>query len=115
NSQLASTRTAIHANSCFHMRGRYKSYRYTSKNDQLNFSNLCYNMSWYDFSQGQYGMASDLAKTALKMQTELLGLTDLATLASLEMLALVLRDQGSYEAAEEMNLRALEGREKVLG
>jgi tetratricopeptide (TPR) repeat protein len=28
---------------------------------------------------------------------------------------LVLRDQGKYEAAEEMNRRALEGREKVLG
>ena len=27
----------------------------------------------------------------------------------------MLRDQGQYEAAEEMDRRALEGREKVLG
>lgn len=30
-------------------------------------------------------------------------------------LVLVLQYQGKYEAAEEMNRRALEGREKVLG
>src|SRR6266480_5557967 len=35
-------------------------YRYTSKENQLHFSNLCQNMSWYSSSQGQYRMASDL-------------------------------------------------------
>src|SRR5436305_1245754 len=83
--------------------------------EQQNFSNLCHNMSWYDWSQGQYGMASDLAEAALKVRREFLGHTDSATLDSLVMLALVLSDQGKYEAAEEMNRRALEGREKVLG
>src|SRR3989440_3479571 len=94
---------------------KVQGYRYTSKDDQLNSSKLCYNMSWYDWSQGQYGMASDLAEAALKVQTEFLGHINLATLDSLVMLALVLRGQGKYEAAEEMNRRALEGREKVLG
>jgi tetratricopeptide (TPR) repeat protein len=37
------------------------------------------------------------------------------TLTSVSNLALVLSDQGKYEAAEEANRRALEGREKVLG
>ncbi len=37
------------------------------------------------------------------------------SLTSVGNLALVLQDQGKYEAAEEMNRRALEGREKVLG
>src|SRR5256884_123625 len=94
---------------------KVQGYRYTSKDDQLNFSNLCYNMSWYDWSQGQYGMASELAEAALKVRTGFLGHTDSATLDSLVMLAMVLRDQGKYEAAEELNRRALEGREKVLG
>src|SRR6266480_6091304 len=93
---------------------KVQGYRYTSKNDQLNFSNLCHNMASYDWSQGQYGMASDLAEAALKVRTEFLGHTNSATLASLGLLAWVLRHQGKYEAAE-MNRRALEGREKVLG
>ena len=28
---------------------KVQGYRYTSKDDQLNFSNLCHNMSWYDW------------------------------------------------------------------
>jgi hypothetical protein len=36
-------------------------------------------------------------------------------LTSVSNLAAVLRDQGRYEQAEEMNRRALAGREKVLG
>ena len=60
-------------------------------------------------------MASDLAEAALKVRTEFLGHINLATLDSLVMLALVLRGQGKYEAAEEMNRRALDGHEKVLG
>src|SRR5947209_16400319 len=73
---------------------KIQGYRYTSRDDQLRFSNLCYNMSWYGLSQGQYGMASDLAEVALKVRTEFLGQTDSETLASLEMMASVLRYQG---------------------
>lgn len=36
-------------------------------------------------------------------------------LTSVGNLALVLRDQRRYDEAEQMNRRALEGREKVLG
>ena len=60
-------------------------------------------------------MASELAEAALKVRTEFLGHTDSATLASLGLLALVLQAQGKYEAAEEMDRRALDGREKALG
>jgi hypothetical protein len=38
-----------------------------------------------------------------------------STLMSVGNLASVLGSQGKYEAAEEMNRRALEGKEKVLG
>lgn len=34
---------------------------------------------------------------------------------SVSNLAIVLRDQGDYEATEALSWRALEGREKVLG
>jgi hypothetical protein len=37
------------------------------------------------------------------------------TLASVNNLALVLRDQGKHKTAEKMSRRALAGREKVLG
>jgi hypothetical protein len=37
------------------------------------------------------------------------------TLASVSNLATGLQNQGKYEAGEEMNRRALEGSEKVLG
>ena len=37
------------------------------------------------------------------------------TLTTMSNLALVLRYQGKFEAAEKMNLRALRGSEKVLG
>jgi hypothetical protein len=37
------------------------------------------------------------------------------TMTSVSNLALILQYQGKYEEAEDMNRRALEGREKVLG
>jgi hypothetical protein len=44
-----------------------------------------------------------------------LGVEHPDTLNSVSNLALVLQDQGKYEAVEEMNRRALKGFEKVLG
>jgi hypothetical protein len=49
------------------------------------------------------------------LHEKLLGHDDVRTLSDLHLLAEVLRSQGKYEAAEEINRRALEGREKVLG
>jgi tetratricopeptide (TPR) repeat protein len=46
---------------------------------------------------------------------KLLDENDSKTLVSLGLLALVLGSQGKYEAAEEINRRALELKEKVLG
>jgi tetratricopeptide (TPR) repeat protein len=44
-----------------------------------------------------------------------LGVKHPNTLTSVSNVASVLQNQRKYEAAEEMNRRALEGREKVLG
>ena len=41
--------------------------------------------------------------------------SDTTAIDSLSLLASVLQDQGKYETAEEINRRALQGREKVLG
>ncbi|ORY04774.1 hypothetical protein BCR34DRAFT_591111 [Clohesyomyces aquaticus] len=43
------------------------------------------------------------------------GQDDVSTLASVNILVSVLQNQGKYEAAKELNQRALEGREKALG
>ena len=48
-------------------------------------------------------------------RTTVLGSKDDETLSALSLHASVLNEQGKYEAAEEMNQRALEGSEKVLG
>jgi hypothetical protein len=56
-----------------------------------------------------YDFVSDL------FANEVLGVEHPDTLISVSNLALVLHGQGKYEAAEEMNRRALEKREKVLG
>jgi len=46
---------------------------------------------------------------------KVLGVEHPSTLTSVSNLALVFRYQRKYEAAEEMNRRALNGSEKVLG
>jgi len=46
---------------------------------------------------------------------KVLGVEHPDTLTSVSNLASLLQHQGKYEAAEEMNRRALEGYEKVLG
>src|SRR4051794_37153198 len=54
-------------------------------------------------------------RRALERYEKALGKELPSTLTSVSNLALVLRSQGKYEAAEAMNRRALEGREKALG
>ena len=94
---------------------RVLGYTYTSEDGQLCYASLCQNTSWYDWSQGRYESAFEAAEAAYSVRRKLLGNLDSASLASLEMLALVLRYQGKYEEAEAMNQRALDGYEKVLG
>ncbi|PVH91488.1 hypothetical protein DM02DRAFT_620498, partial [Periconia macrospinosa] len=54
-------------------------------------------------------------RRALEGREKALGKEHPSTLTSVSNLALVLRYQGKYEAAEAMNRRALEGYEKALG
>ncbi len=86
-----------------------------SENDMRHRAALLYNIGWFNWRQGRYVSAYQAASESYNIYRERAGDIATATLSSLSLLALVLRYQGKYEAAEEMNRRALEGREKVLG
>jgi hypothetical protein len=92
---------------------RVLGYTYTSEASQLCYASLCQNTSWYDRSQGRYKSALGAAEAAYLVQQKLLGNLDSASLASLEMLALVLQDQSRYKEVETMNQQALSRLEKV--
>lgn len=65
--------------------------------------------------QGFVAEAKVLVETCVAERARILGPNSKDTLSAESMLAIVLVDQGKYEAAEEMNRRALAGSEKVLG
>ena len=63
--------------------------------------------SLFEWRQGRYESAYQNVKTAYQICQEILGDEVKDTLDNLALLALVLQYQGKYEAAEEMNRRAL--------
>ncbi|TKA68778.1 hypothetical protein B0A55_09572 [Friedmanniomyces simplex] len=71
--------------------------------------------AWFAWQQGLSAEAEILATGFVDARRRVLGNENEETLAREAMLALVLQYQGKYEAAEEINRRALEGSEKVLG
>ena len=66
-------------------------------------------------AKGRYEVGASMAQIASSARDRISGSEDVATKQSMSIFALLLQYQGKYEAAEEMNRRALEGREKVLG
>ena len=90
-------------------------HKFISEDDMRHRAALLYNIGWFNWRQGRYVSAYQAASESYNIYRERAGDIATATLSSLSLLALVLQDQGKYEAAEEMNRRALEGREKVLG
>ncbi|KAF2732966.1 hypothetical protein EJ04DRAFT_469350 [Polyplosphaeria fusca] len=72
------------------------------------------NAGWYLWMKGQYVAAERAVVKAIQTRKKRAD-ESIDTLSSVSILASVLQDQGKYEAAEEMNRRALEGREKALG
>jgi hypothetical protein len=68
--------------------------------------------AWYAMERGHYGRADKKVRASLEVRRELLGIDDTATLYSTDMLILVLRHQGKYEQAAEINQRALTRRER---
>jgi tetratricopeptide (TPR) repeat protein len=75
---------------------------------------LLFNVGWFEWRQGRYNSAHQNVLAAHEIWQRISG-SETDTIRSLDLLALVLRFRGKYEAAEEMNRRALSGYEKVLG
>lgn len=73
------------------------------------------NAAVFDRTYGSYRVAFDKSIRMLAIHERIFEPEHLGMLTGVSNLALVLRFQGKYEAAEEMNRRALEGREKSLG
>jgi tetratricopeptide (TPR) repeat protein len=90
---------------------------YKTADEELlkQWAGMLHNMAWYMWMKGSYRMAEDTVVKAIDTKERTSGREDTDTLASVSVLALVLRDQGNYEKAETMNRRALEGSEKALG
>jgi tetratricopeptide (TPR) repeat protein len=81
----------------------------------LQGASIRYKAAWFDWELGLWSKAETLVVDCYNTRKTTLGLDDKETLSAVDLYALVLSDQGKYEAAEEANRRALEGREKVLG
>ena len=79
------------------------------------WAQVLHNAAWYTWSQGLYIQAEEMIQGSISARARVLGVGYTETLASVIILASVLRDQGKYDEAEQMNLRALEGYEKALG
>ncbi|KAF2463882.1 uncharacterized protein BDR25DRAFT_329448 [Lindgomyces ingoldianus] len=77
-----------------------------------DWAHVLSNAGWYLWMKGQYREAERILVKAVKTREKIAGQSSLSTLVSVGILALLLQSQGKYEAAEEMNRRALEGREK---
>ena len=86
-----------------------------SEDDMRHRAALLYNIGWFNWRQGRYVSAYEAASESYNIYQERAEDVATARLSGLNLLALVLRDQGKYEAAEEMNRRALKEYEKVLG
>ena len=90
-------------------------YNCASEDDLGHRAALLNNVGRFNWRQGRYASAYREVSEAYKINRERSGEFATTTLSSLSLLVLVLQDRGKYEAAEEMNRRALEGYEKVLG
>ncbi|KXJ84796.1 P-loop containing nucleoside triphosphate hydrolase protein, partial [Microdochium bolleyi] len=79
------------------------------------WARLLTNAGWYGWQVGGYERVKAMLKKAVEVREAVLGAENSGTLASVNNLAVVLRDQGKYEEAEAMQRRALDGYEKALG
>jgi tetratricopeptide (TPR) repeat protein len=79
------------------------------------WAQVLYNVVWYLSKIGNYSVSHQLAAKAVAANEKAWGREDLKTMASIEILALVLHGQGKYSEAETLTRRALEGFENNLG
>ena len=90
-------------------------YNLASEEDEKRRAMLLHNVGWFHRRQGRYVLAHQAVSEAYNIFRKQSGEVSIAALNCLTMLASVFRDQGMYQAAEEMNRWALESKEKLLG
>jgi hypothetical protein len=89
---------------------------YRPSEDTLEtWATLLYNGGWYAWLQGRYDVAQNMLCKVRKVREKKLGEEDVATLASISMLALVQKDQGQWSEAEKLFVQAMETFKTKLG
>ena len=83
--------------------------------ETLDQASIAIKTAWYLSLVGEYELAGNINRSALKAREAVLGPEHQRTLISVSQLGSVLERQGKYDEAEAMHRRALAGSEKVLG
>ena len=91
------------------------SYSSGCEEETLDQASIAINTAWYLSCVGEYELAGNINRNALKARETVLGPEHPHTLTSFSNLGSVLKRQGKYDEAEAMHRRALAGREAVLG
>ncbi|KAK3984480.1 kinesin light chain [Cladorrhinum sp. PSN332] len=86
-----------------------------SENAAEGWAMILYNGGWYAWSQGRYEVAQQMLGKARRVREKRLGKEDVATLASISLLALVLLDRGRWEEAEKLFVQVMETNKTKLG
>ncbi|KAF6788995.1 Kinesin light chain 5 [Colletotrichum sojae] len=87
----------------------------SEERDQLEWSKLLTNVSWYLVMLGNYSRAEVIVRQAVSIRTEILGQEHPSTLTSMADLALTYMNQGRWKEAEELEVRVMEMNKTVLG
>jgi tetratricopeptide (TPR) repeat protein len=90
-------------------------YHYAIKRHRLERAEVLHNSAWYAWARGDYGKAKGRIEEAAETRKELLDTDDPETLRSLGLLASVLRSQGRWTEAEQLEVQVMETRKRVLG
>ncbi|KAF6842206.1 Kinesin light chain 5 [Colletotrichum musicola] len=87
----------------------------SEERNQLEWSKLLTNVSWYLVMLGNYSRAEVIVRQAVTIRTEILGQEHPSTLTSMANLASTYWNQGRWKEAEELEVRVMETRKTVLG
>lgn len=87
----------------------------TDAEEAERWTQILHNPSSYAWCQGLYSEAMRMAQSSISARISTLGREHTDTLASVNILALVLQCQGNYSEAERLHRQIVEMREKVLG
>jgi len=82
--------------------------------ETLDQASIAIKTAWYLSLVGEYELAGNINRSALKAREAVLGPEHQRTLISVSQLGSVLERQGKYDEAEAMHRRALAGREKKM-